>query len=324
MDSKRKKPILHKSFFPLKNRLALSTGDSKGVGFYITKQALTQLGPQKNFQFIVWSDWKAKTLKIPSFQTHTFKNSKEAFQSPFKDNLLIQIKAKGKAGDRLIDAGQKALEKKVSALITGPLSKTGLSKYKSVGQTDLLKKITDSKEVFMCFRGAFFNVILLNDHVPFHKTTLSKIKLKRLIKLALEARSFLPKKLQNKKLGVLGLNPHAGEQGLLGKEEENFLKPLIKKEPELEGPLSPDSAFLKKNWNKYSFFIALYHDQGLIPFKLTHGQKAFSQNLGLPFFRFGVSHGTALDLKKKDIAFDSFLMSLKEAIRSIQTNKTIV
>ena len=324
MDSKQKKSTLFKNIFPLKNRLALSTGDPEGIGFFTAQQALTHLGIQKHFQFIVWSGANSKSLKIPSFQTQVFKNSEEAFKAPFKENLLIQIKAKGKAGDWVLKAGRKALEKKVSALITGPVSKTGLSKYKSVGQTDLLKKLTKSPEVFMCFRGSSFNVILLNDHVPFHKTALSKKQLKKLIQLALEARSFLPKEQKNKKLALLGLNPHAGEQGLLGKEEEEILKPLIKEEPELEGPLSPDSAFLKKNWEKYSFFIALYHDQGLIPFKLVHEQRAFSQNLGLPFFRFGVSHGTAPDLKNKDIVFDSFLLSLKEAIRCVRNNKASV
>ena len=321
MDSKRNKTILHRSLFPLKNRLAITTGDSDGIGFFTARQALARLGVQKNFQFIVWSDSKSKNLTIPSFRTQVFKNTREAFHSPFKENILIQIKAKGRAGDWLVTAGKKALKKEVSALITGPVSKSNLIKYKSVGQTDLLKKLCQTKEVFMCFRGSSFNVILLNDHRPFRKTVLSKINLKQLINLALPARSFLPKSLQNKPLGLLGLNPHAGEQGLLGTEEEIFLKPLLKTEPEVEGPLVPDSAFLKKNWKRYSFFIALYHDQGLIPFKLVHSQKAFSQSLGLPFLRFGVSHGTAPGLKKEEIVSDSFFLALKEALKSIQNNK---
>lgn len=324
MDSKRKRSILHKNLRPLKHRLAVSTGDPAGCGFFLVRQALSRLGPQKNFQFVVWSSRDSKSLNTPSFQTQIFKNSKEAFSAPFKENVLIQIKAKGEAGDWLAAAGKKALEKKASALITGPVSKAGLSKYKSVGQTDLLKKLTGSQEVFMCFRGSLFNVILLNDHIPFYKTSLSKAKIKHVATLALSARSFLPKKLQNKKLGFLGLNPHAGERGLLGKEEEQLLKPILKEWPEIEGPLSPDSAFLKKNWKKYSFFIALYHDQGLIPFKIAHGQRAFSQSLGLPFFRFGVSHGTAQGLKKNELISDSFFMSLKEAVKCLRNNKSPV
>jgi len=324
LDSKRKKSNLSKTLFPLKNRLAISVGDPKGIGFFIVKESLKNLGIQKNFQFVIWSHQQSQNLKIPSFQTQTFKNSKEAFLSPFRENSLIQIKSKGRAGDWLLDVTKKALEKEVSALITAPVSKLSLKKHKGLGQTDLLKKFTKSPEVLMCFRGAYFNVILLNDHIPFSQTRLSQKKLRKSIDLALEARSFLPKRQQKKKVAVLGLNPHAGEQGLLGKEEEKILKPLIKEYRELEGPLSPDSAFLKTNWSKYSFFITLYHDQGLIPFKLVHGQKAFSQSLGLPFFRFGVSHGTAPNLKKKDIVFDSFSLCLKEAIKCVRNNKKII
>ena len=320
MDSKQKRPKLHQTLFPIKNRLALSTGDLKGVGFYITQQALTRLGVQKNFQFVVWSDSRSQNLRVPSFKTLVFKNSRDALKHAFRPDHLIQIKSSSSVGARLLDAGKQALEKKVSALITGPVSKNSLTAYKSVGQTDLLKKLTHSSDVFMCFRGSFFNVLLLNDHVPFRQTSLNISQLKKLVELALLTRSSLPKKWQHKKLGLLGLNPHAGEHGLLGKEEEKILKPFLQTQPELEGPLSPDVAFLKQNWDKYSFFIALYHDQGLIPFKLVHGTKSFSQSLGLAFLRFGVSHGTAPQLKQKDISSDSFLLCLKEALRTLRQN----
>jgi len=296
-----------------KNRLAISVGDQKGVGFHIVKEALKNLGWQKNFQFVIWSH--KETLKVPHFKTQVFKKVEEAFQTPFSEKHLIQIQSKDSVGDWLLEASNKALEKKVSALITGPVRKSSLKKYNGLGQTDLLKKFTKSSEVFMCFRGSSFNVILLNDHTPFSKTKVSKDKLKNLLDTALKSRSFLAKKLQKKKVAVLGLNPHAGEEGLLGTEEEKILKPILEKHPEAEGPLSPDSAFLQKNWGKYSFFIALYHDQGLIPFKMIHKNRGFAQNLGLPFLRLGVDHGTGENLKKKDISHTSFLLALKEAIR---------
>ena len=109
-------------------------------------------------------------------------------------------------------------------------------------------------------------------------------------------------------MGVLGLNPHAGEGGLIGKEEEDILKPLIKtfSPKEVQGLLVPDAAFLKKNWDLYSFFIALYHDQGLIPFKMIHSHRGFAQTLGLPFLRLGVDHGTGIGLKHREISSESF------------------
>jgi len=320
MDSKPKRTSLCEKKFPLKNRLALTSGDPQGIGLFITYQALKALGPQKGFQYIVWSSSTAKTLKIPKFKTFAFNNSLQAFKQSFKEDHLIQIKHSKGPGDWLFEAGKKALQKEVSALITGPVNKICLKNYSSVGQTELLKKISGAKNVFMCFRGKFFNVILLTDHIPLKKISIQKSRLKELLFTALSSRFFLPKSLQKKKIAVLGLNPHSGEKGILGQEEEKILKPLLKKYSEIEGPLSPDSAFLKKNWKKYSFFISIYHDQGLIPFKLIHEQKAFAQNLGLPFLRFGVVHGTGLDLKKKEICHDSYLIALKEAIKHIQKN----
>lgn len=311
------------SSFPLKNRIALTTGDSKGVGFVISQQALKKIGPQKNFQFIVWSDKNSPNLKVPSFKTLTFKSSTPAFESSFNEKNLIQIKSSKNPGTRLIQAGKRALKEGVSALITGPVSKTNLKKYKSVGQTDLLKKLSDCKEAFMCFRGLFFNVILLSDHIPLKKISLQTEQIKHLLKLALSSRTYLSPKLQKKPLALLGLNPHAGEKGILGSEEEKILKPILKSYKEVVGPLSPDSAFLKKNWRRYSFFISLYHDQGLIPFKIIHEQKAFAQSLGLPFLRLGVSHGTGYDLKKKNISSDSFFLAIKEALRWIRKNRRL-
>ena len=321
MDRQTKKSVFYKRNFPLKNRIALTAGDPQGLGFFIAKQALKKLGPKKNFQFLLWTHQKAKTLNIPAFKTLVFSRPNQAFASEFKEKHLLQIKSRGGVGEGLLSAGQGALNQELSALVTGPVSKGQLKKYKAQGQTDLLKKLAQTKDVFMCFRGPFFNVILLSDHIPLRKVAIDKSKLSKLLKLALLSRKFLSPLLQKKPLAVLGLNPHAGEHGLIGSEEEKLLKPILKKEKELQGPFSPDIAFLKKNWSKYSFFIALYHDQGLIPFKMIHEQKGFAQSLGLPFIRLGVNHGTAKGLKPKEISSESFFLALKESLRLIQLHK---
>ena len=320
MDRRTKKPVFYKTF-PLKNRIALTSGDPQGVGLFITKKALKILGPKKSFQFLIWTQRQADTFKIPAFKTLAFSSPAQAFASPFKESHLLQIKSKGGPGDWLLEAGERALNQEVSALVTGPVNKNQLKKHNAVGQTDLLKKLSQTEEVFMCFRGRSFNVILLNDHIPFKKVGIDKQKLSKLLKLALWNRKTLSPSLQKKPLGLLGLNPHAGEKGLLGSEEKNILSPLLKKWKEVDGPLSPDGAFLKKNWRQYSFFIALYHDQGLIPFKMIHNHKGFAQSLGLPFLRLGVDHGTGHGLKAKEISHESFLSALKESLRLIRLHQ---
>ena len=318
MDRRAKKSIFYKTSWPLKNRIALTTGDPKGLGFFIAKKALSRLGPKKNFQFLIWTKQQAETLKIPGFKTRSFSSSDQALDGEFKENHLLQIKSKKGPGAWLLSACEKALNQEISALITGPVNKSQLKKYKTVGQTDLLKKQSHAQDVFMCFRGANFNVILLTDHIPLKTVNIDKQRLSNLLRQALLSRKILPLSLQKKPLGLLGLNPHAGEKGILGSEEKKILKPFLKKWKEVEGPLSPDSAFLKKNWSKYSFFIALYHDQGLIPFKMIHNHKGFAQSLGLPFLRLGVDHGTGEGLKAKEISSESFLSALKESLRLIR------
>ena len=323
MDREKKDFFFHNSPFLLKHRLALTTGDSLGIGKKITVQALKRLGPKKKFQFLVWTDNKAKTLKIPAFKTLIFKTSKQALKSSFKEDYILQIKSFGGPGDQLEEAAKCCLNKETSALITGPVSKALMkkNKYKALGQTDLLKKLCQKKNVFMSFRGVFFNTILFTDHIPLKNLFIDPTKFKNCVTLALKARIFLKSSLKKKPLAILGFNPHSGENGIIGEEEEKILKPLLKSfsSKEVQGPLVPDAAFLKKNWKFYSFFIALYHDQGLIPFKMIHSHKGFTQTLGLPFLRLGVDHGTGIGLKDKDISSESFFKAIKEAIRIIHS-----
>lgn len=322
MDRGKKSFFFHHSPFPLKNRLALTTGDPSGIGKKVAARALNNLGLQKNFQFLIWTDNRTQTLKLKNFQTLTFKTSEQALKSPFKESHILQIKSSGGPGDHLEEAAKLCLKKELSALITGPVSKASMKKnrYKALSQTALLKKLCNKKNVFMCFRGGGFNTILFTDHIPLKKVFLDKTSFRNCLTLALKARAFLKPSLRKKPLGVLGLNPHSGEGGLIGEEEEKTLKPLLQtfSPKEVQGPLSPDSAFLKKNWKLYSFFIALYHDQGLIPFKTVHSHKGFVQTLGLPFLRLGVDHGTGLGLKDKEISSESFFKALKEVLKIIR------
>jgi 4-hydroxythreonine-4-phosphate dehydrogenase len=110
-------------------------------------------------------------------------------------------------------------------------------------------------------------------------------------------------------LAIVGVNPHAGEQGLLG-DEEALLRQLLG--ADVRGPLVPDAAFLPANWGLYSVYVCPYHDQGLIPFKLVHGfDSGVHMTLGLPFIRTSVDHGTAKDIFGKNKARAG---SMKDAI----------
>ena len=324
MDRRKKDSVFNKKTFPLKNTIALTTGDPAGIGSTVAFQALKALGPKKNFQFMLWTCAQEKTFRLPRFKTFVFQNSQQALKMPFKENHLLQIKNSTGPAEQLEEATKLCLAKKASALVTGPVSKTLMkkNKRKALSQTALLKILCKKKNLFMCFRGKHFNTILLTDHIPLKNVEINKKTLRELLILSLQARDFLPTNKRKKAVGLLALNPHSGESGLIGKEEQKILWPIIKEfsSKEVQGPLCPDAAFLKKNWGVYSFFIALYHDQGLIPFKMAHSHKGFAQTLGLPFLRLGVDHGTGLGLKQKEISSESFLAACKEALRLVRLN----
>ena len=302
--------------FKIKNRIGITTGDPAGVGCYVFKKALQELGLKKNFQFIIWTSKKTARLRVKGFVTKILSSSHQIDDEPFCHKTLLQIQSQKSTVEQLKDCARKTKKKELSAMITGPTDKTVLKKSdkKALGQTDILKRFTKSRYVFQAFLGQKFNVILLNDHRAFFKTSLKNLK--PFVKEARQARKFLKNK-KSQPLALLGLNPHAGEQGILGKEELSF--PQFGKE--IKGPLSPDVAFLKKNWKKFSFYLALYHDQGLIPFKMAHEQDGVVLSLGLPFIRMGVTHGTGYKLKARNISHRSAKSCLKFAIYLIQQNR---
>ncbi|MDE0518651.1 MAG: 4-hydroxythreonine-4-phosphate dehydrogenase PdxA, partial [Bdellovibrionales bacterium] len=245
-----------------------------------------------------------------------------------KENILLDIPGPSTPTKWVVTAAKLCLKnKKTQALVTGPLSKTQMQKehFLEKGHTHLLKKLSKTEHVFMTFLGKHFHVTLLTDHIPLKKINWTKSSLNKCITLCLRFQQSPFFKAKNKKIALLGLNPHAGEEGLLGKEEIALKKELQKWNHKVEGPLVPDVAFLKKNQKKYFLYICLYHDQALIPFKMAHERNSFQFSLGLPFIRTSVSHGTAKDIFGKNKAHcQSMKKALLWTVRSLQTNKKTI
>ncbi|HEY1079208.1 MAG TPA: 4-hydroxythreonine-4-phosphate dehydrogenase PdxA, partial [Bdellovibrio sp.] len=222
-------------------------------------------------------------------------------------------------------SAKACLQKKIHALATAPLSKTSIKEagFKDLGHTDILKRLSKSKHVNMGFIGDKFNVVLATAHIPLKKTSQS-LNFTVLAQALLNANSLrlrLPAAQQKRPIGILGLNPHSGEKGLIGQEEQLLFPQLLAFAKEnkipVEGPLVPDAAFFPGNWKRYSVYLAMYHDQGLIPFKMIHGQDSgVHVSLGIPFIRTSVDHGTAKDIFGKNVANpNSMLDSLRWAIK---------
>jgi 4-hydroxythreonine-4-phosphate dehydrogenase len=221
--------------------------------------------------------------------------------------------------DCILTAVKMAEEKELSAVVTCPISKSLMQQvgYDYEGHTQLIASLTRCKEYVMMLAGAKLRVALVTIHCSLQDVPvlLSKEKVLRTIRITARAleRDF---GIRNPRIAVAALNPHAGEEGLFGREEEKIIAPAIRKAASegygAEGPFPADSLFHKAAGGEFDAVVAMYHDQGLIPLKLLHFSDAVNVTLGLPIVRTSVDHGTAYDIAGKDKADPS---SLKAAIR---------
>jgi 4-hydroxythreonine-4-phosphate dehydrogenase len=189
----------------------------------------------------------------------------------------------------------------LGAIATAPISKTWARRagFGFPGHTEMLAERLGAREVVMLFAGPKLKVALATVHVPLADVprVLTTERLRATIELLATSlvRDFA---IARPRIGVLGLNPHAGEGGLIGTEDRDVIAPAIAAVPGAEGPLVPDAAFRLP----YDAFVALYHDQGLIPVKLVDFDESVNMTLGLPIVRTSPDHGTAYDIAGKGVA----------------------
>ena len=196
----------------------------------------------------------------------------------------------------------------LAAIVTAPISKTWARRagFAFPGHTEMLAARLGARDVVMMFAGPKLRVALATVHVPLVEvaSALSVARIRTTIELVAEslARDF---GVVGARIGVVGLNPHAGEGGLLGVEEQDVIAPALVApvgDAVLSGPLVPDAAFRDALDGKYDAMVAMYHDQGLIPVKLVDFDDSVNMTLGLPIVRTSPDHGTAYDIAGKGIA----------------------
>jgi 4-hydroxythreonine-4-phosphate dehydrogenase len=267
----------------IKPVVIITSGDPKGIGPEVTKKAL--------------EDPKIKRLA----------------------NFFV-IKANDKTGFFAIEKAVEILKKyQVDALVTAPVNKEAINKsgIPFQGHTEYLAEATNTKKIAMMLCGGPLKVTTVTRHVPLKKvsSTLTQAKIIEAVRLT---DSGLKKYFGIKKprIGVCALNPHCGEGGTIGREEQAIIIPAIKKikrfVPGINGPVSGDVIFYMAYNGKLDAVISMYHDQGLGPLKMVAFEKGVNVTLGLPFIRTSPDHGTAYDIAGKGIADPD---SMKEAIK---------
>jgi 4-hydroxythreonine-4-phosphate dehydrogenase len=210
----------------------------------------------------------------------------------------------GKAAYSYIEHAIKAaLAGQIEGVVTAPIHKESLnlSGVKFPGHTEIFTALTGAKRSCMMLYSDKLTVSMATTHIGYHEvpTKLSVERVLNVIELTAEAMKQILQREPS--IGVCGLNPHAGENGLFGnREEETFVEPAVKTARErgiqVDGPLAPDAAFTKGNRSKFDAIVTLYHDQGHIPFKMLAFDTGVNITLGLPIIRTSVDHGTAFDI----------------------------
>ncbi|MCG8615061.1 MAG: 4-hydroxythreonine-4-phosphate dehydrogenase PdxA [Desulfobacterales bacterium] len=239
---------------------------------------------------------------------------------PAVTTLGAPTPATGKAMENYILTGvDLASTGAIQALVTAPITKTGLKLAGSRfhGHTELIAHNTGTKAFAMMLAGERLKVVLVTIHMPLAEVprALTPDAIVRIIRLTHDS---LRERfgINNPRIAVAGLNPHAGEEGMFGQEESEIIVPALetarKKGLNITGPLPPDTVFFSAVNGNFDAVVCMYHDQGLIPFKMVHFKDGVNTTLGLPIIRTSVDHGTAYDIAWQGKADDT---SMKEAVK---------
>ena len=297
-------------------KIAISVGDINGVGIEIALKSHNEISKICNPIYCINDKLlldAAKLLKMDIPKDFHTVDAGEYFE-------IQASKLDASSGKFSYDSFMKAIElcenNKADALVTMPINKEAWSlaglEYK--GHTDLLRKHFNKDAIMMLGCEKMF-VALYSEHIPL-KDVASTIKIDRLESFLLD----LDKSLPDAKIAVLGLNPHAGDNGVLG-DEERIIEQAIESvntklgKKRYEGCLVPDVAFTPDARKNYNYYVAMYHDQGLTPLKALYFDESINVSLNLPVLRTSVDHGTAFDIAYKGIAKNkSYINAIKYAI----------
>lgn len=293
-------------------KIAITTGDPNGIGAEITIKALNTLNLPVEKVLLI------SNRKVLDFYGK-LNSDYDIVEIPY-DAEIEPGKVTKAAGEFSFLSVKKACEINAKAIVTAPVAKNALhlAGYNFNGQTEILQKFLahDNQLAEMLFVAGKFRVLLLTRHVALKDIVLTK---DMVIEKILNLKDFFVKHfgIYEPKFALCGFNPHAGEDGILGREEIDILIPAVvelrKKGVNITNPLPADTLFIKAM--NYDCCIANYHDQGLIPIKTVAGDKTVNMTIGLDIIRTSPGHGTAFDIAGKNIADETgMIAAIKEIL----------
>ena len=276
-------------------RIAITVGDPSGIGPEIAVKATSDPRVREVAEIVVYGPSTNDALKAFKTGEVTAESGRVAYET-------------------ILQAVEDVQAERLDALVTGPINKAAFAAagLPWKGHTDLLAHLTNAPRVAMMFHSQSLRVVLATVHVPLAEVPqcLTADLLETTIRLAAAE---LPRfGFPSPRLALAGLNPHAGEGGLLGKEEVERFLPVVaacrSDNIDIIGPLPADTVFVNAVRGQFDAVVACYHDQGLIPAKLVAFGQTVNVTLGLPIIRTSVDHGTAFDIAGQGVADSSSMI----------------
>ncbi len=330
--------------------VGISHGDINGVSYEVIIKALMD---NRIFDFcipVVYGSAKVaayhrKALNIANFSFNNVKSAEEAnikranIINCLDDNVRVELgKSTNIAGESSLISLEHAVkdlkEGKIDVLVTAPINKDNVQsdKFNFPGHTEYLTKESESKESLMFMVSENLKVGVTTTHLPLSQVPEAITEELILSKLRIMNKSLIQDfRIRKPKIAVLGLNPHAGDNGLLGKEEVDIIIPAINKAREENilalGPYPSDGFFGSDNFKKVDAILAMYHDQGLTPFKALAFNSGVNYTAGLDFIRTSPGHGTAYEIaglgKASELSFRNAIYLACDIFRSRKEFKEI-
>ncbi|MDI6782843.1 MAG: 4-hydroxythreonine-4-phosphate dehydrogenase PdxA [bacterium] len=300
-------------------KIGITLGDAAGIG------------PEIILKAVLEPEIRELCLPLIIGDNLILEHTARSLNLPLQDELLDlhQFPALPEPGKISVECGKAAiayvekavelcLAEQIAAMVTAPIHKEAIHLAGSpyAGHTEMIAKLTNTKEYAMMLVGGGLRVILVTIHIGLAKvsTVLTSEKILRTIRLAYRATQELG--IKNPKIAVAGFNPHSGEQGLFGDEEPTKIEPAIQQAKQehipVDGPYPPDTVFHRAINGDFDIVVVMYHDQGLIPLKTVAFYSGVNVTIGLPIVRTSVDHGTAYDIAGKGNANP---LSMLEAIK---------
>ena len=326
--------------------ISISIGDITGIGPEVTLKTLASELNADNAKYLLLGDLKCLQqlnsqlqLKLPIEPFQSFAAPGRIFVqssvSPMASDLAPAAPEASRAVVEWLRMGAThCLNGATDALVTAPVSKEAIIRAGNasfVGQTEFLSEIAGTNRTVMMLLGAddrnrWLRVALATNHVPLKLVAEVLTKQKIINAVLLAAQACRDLRLPRARVGVCGLNPHAGEGGQIGLEEQTIITPALEESrgqtsAEVVGPFPADTLFHYAFRGDYDAVVAMYHDQGLVPLKMIGFETGVNWTLGLPFVRTSPDHGTAFDIAGKGVATPFSMIAALQLAKKIASGR---